>query len=79
MVELTERMWRVVIEARRALRATIERDYATDANTLTAVAVTGAFADLCAASSEPGVRDLVAVINHQLRDAGLELRPLRRN
>jgi hypothetical protein len=77
--ELTERQWLAVAAGRRAMHETITRAYPCDGSALYAVAVAGAFADLCAASTAPGERELVAVINAQLAQAGLHLAPLRRN
>lgn len=77
MAELTQRQWATVVAGRKALRETIARDYPNDLVPLLVVAITGQFADICAASAAKG--DLIHIINGQLRDAGLELRPLRRN
>lgn len=76
--ELTPRQWQTVQAGRQALIEAIGKDYpaAADQNRLGAVAIAGAFADMCTFSLARA--DLVAVINAQLRDAGLELRPVRR-
>jgi hypothetical protein len=77
IVELTERQWLTVEAGRKALRETIAAGYPGDVVPLVTVAIVGLFSNICRASS--GKADLVAIINSELRDVGLELRPTRSN
>jgi hypothetical protein len=78
MSELGEEEHAAVLEARKALIRSLERQFPPrHAGNLVCAAVAGFFADICAASS--GRADLIEVINQQLRTAGLELRPVARN
>ena len=59
------------------MRRAIAAEYPGDVVPPVAVAVVGEFASICHLSS--GKRDLVAIINAELREVGLELRPTRRH
>jgi hypothetical protein len=78
-MELTERQWAAVVAGRKAMAERIMQDYPLDANALLAVAVTGAFAEMCTTSSTAEARAVIDIINTQLREAGLRLVPLPRN
>ena len=75
-MELTAQQWAIVEAGRKAMRETIRAYYPGDVVPLVTVAVVGSFAEICRKSTaEP---ELVAIINAELRDVGLELRHTRR-
>jgi hypothetical protein len=75
---LTEEQHAAVLEARKALARSIERRYPPRlARALVAVAIAAAFSDMARASIASA--ELIAVINGEIVDAGLELRWLPRN
>jgi len=59
------------------MRETIAANYPGDVVPLVAVAIVGAFAEIRRKSTAAG--ELVAIINGELREVGLELRHLRRH
>ena len=62
----------------QVLAKVLRREYSSKmADALIAVAATGLFVDICAAST--GRSELLAVVNQQLRSLGLELVPLARH
>jgi hypothetical protein len=75
---LGDEEWRAVGEARRALAASLEKHFPPRlALHLVLVAYSGGFSDICLASS--GRADLIAIVNQQLAQAGLEIVPVARN
>ncbi len=76
-MELTGRQWRCIEAGREAMRETISASYPGDIVPLVAVAIVGAFAEICRKSTAGD--DLVAIINSELHEVGLELRHTRRH
>jgi hypothetical protein len=76
-MELTERQWLILEAGRKAMRETIAASYPGDVVPLVAVAIVGAFAEICRKSSAGP--ELVQIINSELAEVGLELRHMRRH
>jgi hypothetical protein len=76
-MELTERQWLTIAAGRQAMHQTIAAAYPGDAMPLFVTGITAAFVQILAASLGEG--ELIALVNDQLRGAGLQLVKLRRN
>ena len=74
-MELTERQWQAVEAGRKAMRESIAASYPGDVVPLVAVAV--AVAEIYHTSTASP--DVIAIINSELRDVGLELLAMRRH
>jgi hypothetical protein len=80
--ELDRTAHQVILEARQALISTIERfpTPGLDPRALRMVAISGLFADMITGlATSPAAPKLLAVINQQLAQAGLQVVPVVRN